>query len=167
MHRYVTGRKLNGPVRYYHGNRWTDQRGLESTMPMMSMQTVRTPLADWSVSFRGRNRSGHRFQRRSVYVRGTNQEVLVPFAPRLLAGCAALEERCPPRQRSGVECLKAKVEALLSLVTVEYHADEEDSNVGEERGVGVLPLPLCISLPPSLSLALPPAPLLPLYIAWY
>ena len=32
----------------------------------------------------------------------------------LFARCAALEERCPPRQTSGVERLKAKVEPLLT-----------------------------------------------------
>ena len=38
----------------------------------------------------------------------------------LLARCAALKERCPPRQKSRVERLKAKVEPLLTQVTVDH-----------------------------------------------
>ena len=37
----------------------------------------------------------------------------------LLTRCAALGRRCPPRQKSRVEPLKAKVEPLLTEVTVE------------------------------------------------
>ena len=38
----------------------------------------------------------------------------------LLARCAALKERCPPRQKSKGERLKAKVEPVLTSVTVDY-----------------------------------------------
>ena len=48
----------------------------------------------------------------------------VPFAPlrspqRVLL-CAALKERCPPRQTSREKRLKSKVKPLLTQVTVEY-----------------------------------------------
>ena len=36
-----------------------------------------------------------------------------------LARCAALKERCPPRQKSRVERVKAKVKPLFTSVTVE------------------------------------------------
>ena len=39
---------------------------------------------------------------------------IIPFA-----SCAALKERCPPRQKSRVERLKAKVEPLLTQVRVD------------------------------------------------
>ena len=38
----------------------------------------------------------------------------------LLARRAALQERCPQRQKSRVERLKVKVEPLLTQVTVEH-----------------------------------------------
>ena len=47
-----------------------------------------------------------------------------------LARCAALKERCPRRHNSRVECLKGKVEPLLTLVIVENGA------VYGERGIG-------------------------------
>ena len=37
----------------------------------------------------------------------------------VLGGMHAFKERCPPRQRSRVERLKANVESLLTKVTVE------------------------------------------------
>ena len=51
--------------------------------------------------------------------------------------CCAVKERCPPRQKSRVERLKAKVEPLLTYVTVETRnwrgGEVRDSRVEERR----------------------------------
>jgi len=44
----------------------------------------------------------------------------------MLLDCAALKERCPPRQRSRVERLKEKVKPVLTSVTVKnQHGHQE------------------------------------------
>jgi hypothetical protein len=50
----------------------------------------------------------HMFSTPTKYVHRNNSSERVPFASR------PLQERCPPRQKSRVERIKAKVEPLLT-----------------------------------------------------
>ena len=48
----------------------------------------------------------------------------------VLSRCAALQERCPPRPKSRVERLKAKVEPLFTSVKVEIFAGAGEAGTG-------------------------------------